>query len=153
MKTEIIKEMEDFAFKMFKLENPKTKYTNWQEVDDSGDWESLQHQVFEMCEGDIYIPKTPEEYEEYNKLSWAEQKEFNKQLLLEKLGYKHISQDGGGEGGSEYCEGIFELNGKFYSASYQYYSHNGHEFDDILDTLVEVFPVQKTITVYEAKNN
>lgn len=63
--------------------------------------------------------------------------------------YEHLDQEGGGEGGSEYCFGVFKLNGKIYRAEYSYYSHEGHHYDNIVETLREVKPVEKTITVYE----
>lgn len=81
--------------------------------------------------------------------------EKRKKLVSEKIKnsgieeYKHLQQEGGGEGGAEYCFGIFKLNGKIYRAEYSYYSHHGHEYDDIINTVREVKPVQKTITVYE----
>lgn len=68
---------------------------------------------------------------------------------IERYDYKHLQQEGGGEGGSEYCYGIFSLKGKVYKAEYQYYSHNGHKTDEIIDSLQEVKAVEKTVTVYE----
>lgn len=67
---------------------------------------------------------------------------------LEKFGYKHIEQEGGGEGGAEYCYGVFQLGEKFYKAEYSYYSHQGYEYDYIVNTLTEVRPQEKLITVY-----
>lgn len=69
--------------------------------------------------------------------------------MLAELGYEHIHQEGGGEGGSEYCEGVFKLDDKLYEVNYSYYSHNGCEYDYIEDTIREVKPVVKTVTVYE----
>lgn len=69
--------------------------------------------------------------------------------IEDQFGYEHLDKDGGGEGGSEYCYGVFKLKGKIYKAEYSYYSYNGYEYGDILDTLREVKPVEKTITVYE----
>ena len=71
--------------------------------------------------------------------------------IMEEVGvkYQHLQQDGGGEGGSEYCYGVFKLNDTIYKAEYSYYSHYGHEYDGITSTLREVKPVSKTITVYE----
>ena len=86
---------------------------------------SLQELVYEMCEG------------------------YPGREISEYLNYEHLEQEGGGEGGSEYCYGVFRLGTKIYKAEYSYYSHNGHEFYNILDTIQEVKPVQKTITVYE----
>ena len=68
---------------------------------------------------------------------------------VKSIEYKHLDQEGGGEGGSEYCYGVFSLQGKTYRAEYSYYSYNGHEYDYIVDTLREVKAVEKTITVWE----
>lgn len=84
--------------------------------------------VYNMCEGDVY----------------SSVKE-----VLEKYDYEHLEQDGGGEGGSEYCYGIFKLDGRVYKAEYSYYSYHGHEFSGITNNLSEVKPVTKTVTVYE----
>ncbi len=69
--------------------------------------------------------------------------------LEEMFEYEHLEQDGGGEGGGEYCYGVFKLKGKTYKAEYLYYSYQGHDYEDILSTLREVKPVEKTIVVYE----
>ncbi len=63
--------------------------------------------------------------------------------------YEHIETEGGGEGGAEYCYGVFKLDGKSYKAEWSYYSYEGCNFDEIFDTLKEVKPVEKIITVYE----
>lgn len=75
--------------------------------------------------------------------------DFDTDNLESVKSFKHIEQDGGGEGGGEYCYGVFELNGVIYKAEYSYYSYNGCEYDGISDTLQIVKPVEKTITVYE----
>lgn len=74
--------------------------------------------------------------------------------LLKKYGYEHIQQKGGGEGKTEYCVGVFKLNEKIYKAEYSYYysyySHNnGYDYSYIENTIKEVKPVEKVITVYE----
>lgn len=82
--------------------------------------------------------------------------------ILDKYGYEHIMEEGGGEGGSEYCEGVFKLGGgpsgdTYFKASWSYYSHHGYETSGCADTLTEVTsemtrqvtPVQETITVYK----
>lgn len=69
--------------------------------------------------------------------------------ILEEFQYEHLDTEGGGEGGAEYCHGVFKLNDKIFMAEYGYYSHYGHKYDGIKDTLREVHPVEKTITVYE----
>lgn len=62
-----------------------------------------------------------------------------------------IEQDGGGEGGGEYCYMIFSWKDKTYKIEYSYYSYNGHDFDGVEDTIREVVPVEKLVTVYEDK--
>ena len=94
--------------------------------------ESLDHFLFELCEGDIY----GEEVVTY---------------LEDKYEYKHLEQEGGGEGNGEYCHGVFSLKGVCYKAEYSYYSYNGHDTDCILDTLCEVVPEQVVVTVYKDK--
>jgi hypothetical protein len=61
--------------------------------------------------------------------------------------YEHIYQEGGGEGGAEYCESVFKWKGKYYKITYNYYSYTGYRFDSA--EMGEVFPTEKTITVYE----
>jgi hypothetical protein len=87
----------------------------------------LEEFIFMLCEDDMYFTGAD--------------------LLKEK--YEHLDSDGGGEGGSEDCYGIFKLGDKIFKAYYTYYSYNGHEYENIVDTLREVTPVQKTVTVYE----
>lgn len=95
-------------------------------------YDSVDELVYEMCENEFYGSHIHDV----------------KDKLFE-LGYEHLEQEGGGEGGSEYCYGVFRLGDKIYKAEYSYYSYNGHEYDGIYHTLKEVKPVQKTITVYE----
>lgn len=102
---------------------------------------SLDDVIFHLAEGDV------SEFVSYGGSS--EQYRKNKEAFVEETGYEHLDQDGGGEGGAEYCYGVFKLQGKIYRAEYAYYSHQGHEYDCIAETLREVKPVQKTITVYE----
>ena len=90
--------------------------------------DSLDGLIFNLCEGDLY----------------GEQKK-----IAEEAGYERLMQDGGGEGGAEYCEAVFKLGDKIYKANYSYASYNGHEYDGISNTLKEVQPKEKTITVYE----
>lgn len=71
------------------------------------------------------------------------------EILKQTYGYKHLQQEGGGEGGAEDCFGVFELEGKAYRVYYSYYSYHGHDLTGIVDSLKEVAPVQKTVTVYE----
>ena len=89
--------------------------------------ESLDYTIFSLCEGDDWDIKEG----------------------LRDHEYEHLEQEGGGEGGGEYCYGVFKLDGKIYKAAYSYYSHYGYERDGITSTLKEVKPVEKLVTVYE----
>ena len=68
---------------------------------------------------------------------------------LKDMEFDHIESEPGGEGEGEYCYGVVRLGEKYYKAEWTYYSYNGCEYDYIEDTIKEVTPVQKTITVYE----
>lgn len=65
----------------------------------------------------------------------------------EENGYELLEQEGGGEGGSEWCYSVFKLGGKIYKINYNYYSHQGFDFD--YAEVKEVKPVKKTVVVYE----
>ena len=81
--------------------------------------------------------------------AWREQNDKLDAAFLESSGYEHLDGYSSGEGGDEYCYGVFKLKDKVYKAEYRYYSHHGHDYDDIESTLREVKPVQKTIVVWE----
>lgn len=87
----------------------------------------------------------------YNKLRDEHLKEHNikTEQIQGEYGYEHLEREGGGEGGSEYCYGVFKLKGKIYKAEWSYYSYHGDDYDGIEDTLIEVKPVQVTVTQYE----
>jgi len=102
---------------------------------------SLEDVILHLAEGDVSA------FVSYNG-TWDQYNKDTK-AFKDETGYEHLDQDGGGEGGAEYCYGVFKLQGKIYRAEYSYYSHNGYEYDGISDTLREVKPIQKTITVYE----
>lgn len=102
---------------------------------------SLSYFVYCLTDGDLWDL-------EVEGMDWREVDDFINAKLDEK-GYKHLKQSGGGEGGAEYCYGVFEFDGKIYRAEYSYYSYNGFEYDYIVDTLKEVQPKTRTITVYE----
>lgn len=63
--------------------------------------------------------------------------------------YQFIDNEGGGEGGTEYCFGVFKWKGHYFKAEWSYYSYDGYNIDGIFNTLKEVTPKEKTITVYE----
>lgn len=75
-------------------------------------------------------------------------REYAKEVLSE-LGVEHIQSEGGGEGGSEHCEGVIRIGEEYFKAEWSYYSHQGCEYDWIEDTITPVKPRQVTVTVYE----
>lgn len=130
--------------------------------------DSLSELLYAMCSGDIYFGADYEwenewpSYDlyksdrvEYDRLSSlrenerVEKYEPHCESVRLKYGYEHLEQEGGGEGGAEDCHGVFKLGDKYYKASYRYYSHHGHDYDDIESTLHEVTPSEVTITVYK----
>lgn len=140
----------------------------FEEMKEALGYDDLDYLVYNLCENDVNFGKDYKWENEIpqHSLRKEDEKLYNK--LLENLrnersttfsdfvtkneeewGYEHLEQEGGGEGGSEYCYGVFKLKGKIYKAEYSYYSYNGHEYDGISYTLKEVKPVEKTIVVYE----
>ena len=65
--------------------------------------------------------------------------------LAESVGF--IEQDGGYEGGSEYCYSVFEIDDTYYKVEYSYYSHYGFDTNHAQVSIVS--PKEKTIIVYE----
>ena len=117
------------------MSKSKVDLSVFKEIMELSDAESLAYVVYGLAGGDLDFIPYKSEWDEDN--------------LDKEFQYKHIEQDGGGEGGSEYCYGVFELKGVVYKAEYSYYSQYGHDYDDILSTLKVVTPVQKMVTVYE----
>ena len=111
-------------------------------MDDLKVEEELQEVIFQLAEDDVYLRPVDSDsldYEEKNKLV---------QKVLSDWEYKHISCEGGGEGGAEACEAIFSLKGEYFKVQYQYRSHEGYEYSDIAHTLTKVTPKEKTVTVF-----
>lgn len=67
----------------------------------------------------------------------------------EDNGFKYIEGDTGGEGSGSYCYVIFSWKGRTYKIEFSYYSYEGNNFDDVEETIKEVKPVEKLITVWE----
>ena len=110
---------------------------------------SLGREIF----NDIW--ETIQELEEFKNDTYRpDEDEFLSDGLAEGNVYKsledfeHIEQEGGGEGGTEWCHSVFKWKGKYYMMNYSYYSHNGCEFDGAIDGIQEVTPTEKTVTVY-----
>ena len=80
---------------------------------------------------------------------WREARKEQEERVA-SYGYVHIESEGGGEGEGEYCYGVIKFQDKYYKADWSYYSYDGCDYDYIEDTIREVTPVEKTITVFEA---
>lgn len=63
-------------------------------------------------------------------------------------GFELIEQEGG-EGRSKYCYRVFKWKGKIYKMEYSYSRHEGNYMDGAIDSIREVKPIEKTITVYQ----
>jgi hypothetical protein len=63
--------------------------------------------------------------------------------------FQFIEGESGGEGEAEYCYAVFSYEGKAYKAEFSYYSYQGCDYDNFADSIREVTPKQKTVTVYE----
>lgn len=61
-------------------------------------------------------------------------------------GFEELQQEGGGEGGAEYCFTVFKWKDKIYKITYSYASYEGYDFD--YSEVYEVQPKEKLITVY-----
>ena len=61
---------------------------------------------------------------------------------------QHITQDEGGEGGSEDCYAVFSWKGRYYRVDYNYYSYVGYENLE-MENIYEVFPKERVVTFYE----
>jgi hypothetical protein len=132
-KEQILTEIKEFAQAYNKFGKERDEYFWELGADEDGekiDLTDLDEIVFRLCENDISHKVLP---------------------YVDGFKFEHIQQEGGGEGGSEYCYGIFKLNDKYYKAEYSYYSYNGHEYEGICESLIEVFPVERLVTFYEPK--
>lgn len=68
--------------------------------------------------------------------------------IKDEINHEIMEIEGGGEGEGEHCYSVIRVGDKFFKAEWSYYSYNGCDFDYINDTIKEVTPSEKTITVY-----
>lgn len=109
---------------------------------------SKYHQDSEICASFFYRLFSGE-FDYFNlPYNWGDTKAERKAILAQ-YDYEWMDGQTGEEGEGEYCYGVIRFQGKYYKAEWSYYSYNGCEYDYIADTVKEVFPKEKTITVYE----
>ena len=137
-----------------------TEIEAFKEVVDSS--ENMIGFVYNLANGDVYfssdkcsVPAPDRGNRTWNDESyraeyevWREIHDKEEQEFLDKFGYKHCMQEGGGEGGAEDCEGVFKLGDKYYHTYWTYRSHDGSDYDDIVDHLSYVTPAERKVTVY-----
>ena len=112
-------------------------------------FDTLEEAGFEINARTIYGIFDEDRNLDHPELDWQESRKLLDSILL-GVGYEVVDGEYGGEGEGEHCYGIIKVNDKFFQASWSYYSYHGCEYDYIEDTIREVKPVEKTITVYEA---
>lgn len=106
------------------------------------------HQDSEVC-ASFFYGLFSGEFEYFNlPYNWGAAK-TERLNILDQYDYEWMDGQTGGEGEGEYCYGVIRFQGKYYKAEWSYYSYNGCDYDDIESTVKEVFPKQKTITVYK----
>lgn len=103
--------------------------------------DELQEKVFEIW-GEVE-GKDPEEYERYEFREFLN--EYADQPATERV--VHIEQEGGGEGGSEYCYAVIKVDGVFYKVEYNYASYDGFNWDYAEVSVVN--PVERLVVFYE----
>lgn len=110
--------------------------------------EFLKSKGLDVCPNNvIYLFDNDYDLEfEDTDLDWETIRERMKSI---DLNISRLELEGGGEGEGEYCYGVIKLGEMCIKAEWSYYSYDGCQFDYIFDTLQEVKPVEKTITVYE----
>ena len=58
--------------------------------------------------------------------------------------FKILLEEGGGEGGSEDVEFVFQLDDYYFLCHFNYYSYHGYDFDNLTVQLCEPKPVMVT---------
>lgn len=114
-----------------------------------GLFDTLEEAGFEVNARTIYCVFNENHDLEYPELDWQESGQLF-ESILKSVGFEGMEGEYGGEGEGESCYSVIKVNGKFFQASWSYYSYHGCEYDYIESTIREVKPVEKTITVYEA---
>lgn len=76
------------------------------------------------------------------------EKEDIERLVSELGEYQFVEQEGGGEGGGEYCVSTIRFGDKYYNIYYNYYSYYGFDTSGSFDSITEVKPVEVTVTQY-----
>ena len=142
----------DFSYFKYPIEVLEEKYMTKDYVDGHALINEMVVEYLKCMGPEDYTPEEVEEVQEDfldNVIGndWWAQKEREK--AFQERGYKYICQEGGGEGGAEACFTVFQWKDKLYKIEYSYYSHHGFDFDDCLERISEVTPVEKTVVVYE----
>lgn len=95
--------------------------------------------LYQLFSGELYDFNLP--------CSWGEGAK-ERQAILAQYDYETLEGDYGGEGEGEYCYGVIRFQGKYYRASWTYYSYSGCDYDYIENTIEEVAPREVTLIQY-----
>lgn len=126
---------------------------------------SLSDLLYDLAEGDCFdnisifstdlqYPKQGDRHradDSFQKELAAYREERSKQVQAKKDEYEyiHITSEGGGEGGTEDCFGVFSWKGVLYKTNWSYYSHQGYEYEYCDENLSIVRAKEKRVMVYE----
>lgn len=126
---------------------------------------SLSDLLYDLADGDCFdnssIFSTDLEYPKQGDRPWIDpsfQEELKTyrieedrivQAKKDEYEYIHMTSEGGGEGGTEDCFGVFSWKGVLYHTYWNYYSHQGTEYDWCDGGLSIVQAKEKLVTVYE----
>lgn len=110
-------------------------------------------EIFEQLFIEANIPENERDYDDLCVELFTEDGGYDIDPKLAAVIAKHthclIEGEYGGEGAGEYCYGVMQLDDKFYRAEWSYYSYNGCDYDSVSNTVREVKPREKIVTVYE----
>ena len=118
------------------------KYEEFKAALLSAGFEESTYTTFCIFDGD--------ESPEHTELGWKESEALFKEIS-KQFNYEVVDGEGGTEGGGEYCYGVICVGEEYYKAEWSYYSYSGCDTDYMEDTIKEVVPEEKTITVYVEK--
>ena len=126
---------------MSKVDNYPELKAFLKDLSQAGFEEGMATTLYHIFDGD--------ENPENSELGWRETGEVY-QSLCDKHMLEVVAGEGGHEGSGAYCWGVIRIGDKYYRASWSYYSYNGCEYDYIEDTIEEVEPFEKTVTMYRS---
>ncbi len=127
--------LQEIGLSYTRMENDNPELTledYWENSDYEGDYSYVVNEIIE------WYGMLDNKYGDIKDKAWAKENNL-----------KFIEGETGGESSGEYCYAIFSWKEKVYKIEFSYYSYHGNDFDGVEDTIREVKPVEKLVTVYE----